>query len=238
MDAALATRIDRTRYTIDATIIKDHEFEVRSIARLHAKLKALEDEKVRLVKALALIDKTIDIVAAKGIGRVESIVTGGLHAIWGKDSKLRFVIDKKESARGYNYELLMSKGDFTGKIMESFGGSVQNIVSFLLRVILIKRFHLAKFIALDETFANIGNEKGHHYLEKSSAMLKDLCDNHGFTIMAVTHQPLLSAAADHIYQLVAHPDAPPTLRELTKEELTPDSFGNAFDEANQTQIAG
>jgi DNA repair ATPase RecN len=236
MDAAITSRIAEVRRTVNQ-INQRNLYETNAITRLHNKLGVLEKDKLLLLKAVALIDRTIAVISANGIGKIESIVTGGLHAVWGKESKLRFVIEKKETARGYSYELKMSKGDFTGKIMESFGGSVQNVVAFLLRVIMLKRFKMAKLLVLDENFANVGNEKGHHYLEKTSAMLRELCDNHGFTIMAVSHQPILSAAADQVYRLVAREDEPPLLRKLNEDERS-GSLGNAFDEADKTKIAG
>jgi ABC-type lipoprotein export system ATPase subunit len=32
-------------------------------------------------------------------------------------------------------------------------------------------------------------------------MLKEMCNSHGFTILAVTHQPLLTNSADRVYRV-------------------------------------
>jgi hypothetical protein len=83
--------------------------------------------------------------------------------------------------------------------MTSFGGGVQNVVAFLLRVILVKRFKLAKFLVLDEQFSNVSPE----YQPKVSQMLRELADL-GFTIFAVSHQPMITEAADTVYRLTVH----------------------------------
>lgn len=72
-----------------------------------------------------------------------------------KDKTLGLVVEKKEGARGYSYRLLIKHGDTVGNPMDSFGGGVQNVTAFLLRVILIKRFKLAKLLVVDESFNNV-----------------------------------------------------------------------------------
>lgn len=217
MDAELVNRISAVRATL-TRIDQQYEYETASIARFQSKLRQLESEKLQLVKAVALIDKTIQVVSANGIGKIESIVTGGLRAVFGKDSGLRLVVEKKETTRGNSYRLLVAQGDVVGNPMESFGGGVQNVVAFLLRVILIKRFKLPKLMVLDENFANVGHEKGHPYLKNASDMLRELCDNHGFTIFAVTHQPILAAAADNVYRVLSDEGLPPVLHKCTESE--------------------
>lgn len=81
--------------------------------------------------------------------------------------------------------------------MDSFGGGPVNVIAFLLRVIMVKRFKLAKFLALDESFNNVSSD----YLPLVSEMLQKLCREHGFTILAVTHQPVLAGAADRVYRI-------------------------------------
>lgn len=195
MDTAIQNRVAVLRSTA-AQIRQQVSYEEQNLARLHARIAQIEKEKGLLVMAVGLIDRCIQVVSANGIGKIESVVSGGLQMVFG-DTTMGLVLNKKEGARGSRYELLLRQGDFIGKPMDSFGGGVVNVIAFLLRVIMIKRFHLAKFLAVDESFNNVS--EGH--LKLVSEMLQKLCHDHGFTVLAVTHQPVLALAADRVYRI-------------------------------------
>lgn len=179
------------------------------LSRNQAKVTDLEKQKALNLKALAVIDKAIQVISANGIGKVESIVTDGLKLVFDQDIQL--VIERKEGARGDSYRLMVRQGDVIGPPIDTMGGGVVNVISFLLRVIMIQRFKLNKFIALDESFNNVSAD----HLPKVSEMLKSLCDDHGYTILAITQQPILACAADRVFSV----EKGPLLRELSSDEL-------------------
>jgi DNA repair exonuclease SbcCD ATPase subunit len=218
MDQALISRLGKVRATV-SSIDQRLQYETASIARSTARIKQLEEEKAELVKAVGTIDRCVQIVASNGIGKIEGIVSDGLRRVFGND-ELGLYIEKKETARGNTYRLLVRKGETVGNPMDSFGGGVQNVIAFLLRIILIKRFKLAPFIALDEQFSNVSAE----YQPKVSQMLKFLAKG-GFTIFAVSHQPTITAAADTIYEVVVDEGFPPQLRRQTKVATEDSVFG-------------
>lgn len=189
-------------------------YEQQNLARLNGKVAQIEKDKLQLVLAVNLIDRCIQVISANGIGKIESVVSGGLQMVF-NDPTMGLVISKKETARGSSFELLLRQGDFMGKPMESFGGGPVNVIAFLLRLIMIKRFKLAKFLAVDESFNNVSNEGGH--LSRVSEMLHTLAQK-GFTILAVTHQPILACAADNIYRVVPT-DGTPQLVRLDRLQL-------------------
>ncbi len=203
--------------------------ERQAITRFTNKIERLRDESAQLVKAVTLIDRCIEVISANGIGKIESIVSAGMHKVF-QDNTLGLVIEKKETARGYSYRLLIRHGDTIGNPMDSFGGGVQNVVAFLLRVILIKRFKLAKLLAVDEVFSNVSVDYI-NYIANVSAMLKTLAEDHGYTILAVTQVAELTEAAKYVYEVV--PSKPPTLRlqpSISEEEME-------AGEANQVEIS-
>lgn len=206
------------------------ENERLTITRMTNKIDRLKDEVAQLTKAVALIDKCIEVISANGIGKIESVVSAGLHRVF-DDKGLALVVEKKETARGYSYRLLIQHNDTVGNPMESFGGGVQNVVAFLLRIIFIKRFKLAKLLAVDESFANVSVDYI-NYVSNVSAMLKTLAKDHGYTILAVTQVAELAAAADHVYEVV--PTKPPTLREQSSISL--EGIGES-DETDKTEIS-
>lgn len=192
------------------------EYEEQNVQRLRDKVAQIEQDKIQLVKALGLIDKTITVISANGIGKIESIVTAGLRLVF-KDPGMAFVVEKKETAnRGNAYRLLVRKGGVTAPPMENFGGGVTNVISFLLRVILIKRFKLAKFLIVDESFNNVN---GIENQLRVSEMMTKLCNDHGYTILAVTGQKIFAQAAKHIYRVSANEEGTSVLWEEDPEEF-------------------
>lgn len=179
------------------------------IKRNQDKITELEAQKVLNTKALAVIDRATQIISQNGIGKVESIVSDGLKLVFDQDLKL--VIERKEGARGDSYRLMVQQGDVIGPPIDTMGGGVVNVISFLLRVIMIQRFKLTKFLALDESFNNVSAD----HLPKVSEMLRSLCDDHGYAILAITQQPLLACAANRVFSV----EKGPLLRELSSDEL-------------------
>ena len=214
MNQDVASRISSFR--LGATRLRQQlDYEVSAITRLQDKVRRIEEEKSSLQKALALIDRCIEVVSANGIGKIESIVTAGLQQVF-EDENIGMVVEKKETARGYAYRLLVRHGTTIGNPMTTFGGGVQNVVAFLLRVIMVKRFKLAKFICLDESFNNINGSRN---LSRMSNMLHSLANDYGFTILAITGQTKLAEAATRIYEVI--PGVPcPSLRLKTYDSIS------------------
>lgn len=217
MDQALVSRLGKVHATV-SSVAQRLEYETATITRLTSRIKQLEEEKAQLVKAVGTIDRCVQIVSANGIGKIEGIVSDGLCRVFGND-ELGLYIEKKETARGNSYRLLIRKGDVIGNPMDSFGGGVQNVAAFLLRVILIKRFKLAPFLALDEQFSNVSPE----YQARIARLLKTLAGM-GFTILAVSHQPKITSGADHVYNVTVH--CPKCSSDLTPQFNVEDDEGN------------
>ena len=195
------------------SVVQRYSFECRRGETLASRMAAIEKEKTLLVRAVGTIDRAIQIISANGIGKIEGIVTGGMRLAF-NDPTLGFAITKKEGKRGNTYEIEGIRGDVRGPFLETFGGGIWNVVGFLLRVIMIRRFNLAKVLIVDESFNNVAAV----YQPMLSRLLRDLTRNHGYVIFAVTHQPILAAAADRIYQVVPHLGEPPTLKLLDEED--------------------
>lgn len=183
--------------------------QVALLQHNRGKLQEIERSKALHVKALGVMDKAIQVVSANGIGKIESVVSDGLKLIFDTDYKL--IIERKEGARGESYRILVEKDGFMAPPIGTVGGGLVNVISFLLRVIMIQRFKLAKLVVLDESMNNVSGE----FLPKVSEMFKTLCDDHGYCVLAITQQSALAFAADKTYVV----ETGPLLRELRQEEL-------------------
>src|SRR5271168_714109 len=109
MDQALASRLGKV-HAVVSSIDQRLQYETATVSRLTSRIKQLEDEKAQLIKAVGTLDRCIQIVSANGIGKIESLVTDGLQRVFGKPD-LGLVIEKRETARGNTYRLLVQKGE-------------------------------------------------------------------------------------------------------------------------------
>lgn len=178
------TRYENRLVTLQEELVKNQK-----------RMDKLEHDKEVVVKAKKVLDLVSQTVAEKGIGKIETIVTGGMRIVFGKN--YRFVIEKKAGARGTTYRLLVEKDGVLGEPMDTNGGGIVNIVSLLLRVIMIKRWKRASFLALDEALNGVAVK----YIPKASEMLRSLASDHHFNIIAVTHQEALAKSADMAYRV-------------------------------------
>lgn len=175
-----------------------------------ARLTELADKKAHLAKCMAVLDALIQAISAKGIGRIEKVVTNGLQLVFGPN--IACVVEKNETKRGVSYRIQIKVDTPDGPVMDdpfdSFGGGVVNVTAFLLRTLLLQRFKLAKLMVLDESFNNVSEA----HLPKVSELLRSLAEDYGFDILAVTHQPTLAAQAHFAYEVSAA--GPVTLHRL------------------------
>jgi DNA repair exonuclease SbcCD ATPase subunit len=169
-------------------------------AAYETRIEEIGARKTQYLRAQIVLDQAISRVSEGGIQKIEEMVTTGLNLTF-PDMDLKFVIEKKTGARGNSYRFLVKEGEVAGPVSDTFGGGVVNVTQFLLRVIMIQRFGLARFMALDETFANVSED----YLPRVSELLRSLCDDEQFKILLVTHQPRLAAAADSVYRVSPGP---------------------------------
>ena len=158
-----------------------------------------ENDKAHYLKCNAVLDRLIQEVSAKGVGRVEAVVTQGLQLVFGP--KVSCFLERRDMAKGTTYSIKLKvqtpQGEVVGDPMDSFGGGPVNLISFLMRVLMIHRFKLSKLMVLDEAFNNVSRD----HLDAVSTLLKTLTEEHDYSILAITHQPELTAKADHVYKI-------------------------------------
>lgn len=214
MTAALTQRVSHLVTTVGGLRARREAVGLQ-LSTARKTMLDLETRKAHLIKCTAVLDKLTQEVARKGVGRVEQVVTQGLQVVFGPN--VSCILEKKEGARGTTYaiklKVVTAQGEVIGDPMDSFGGGPVNITAFLFRVLMIHRFKLARLLVLDETFNNVSRE----YLRAVSSLLKTLVEDHGYQILAVTHQPELAAQATKAYR-VSGEIGDPTLHCLTVGE--------------------
>jgi len=133
--------------------------------------------------------------------RVESLVTRGLRAVFGRnDYEFAFDVSLSRSMIGV---VPVLRSEFEGDMIETaitegHGGGIADVVSFVLRVVVLSltRPRLAPVMVLDESFRHVSPD----CLRGVATLLRELNQSAGIQFILVTHKPELLDAADVIYR--------------------------------------
>ena len=186
------SRVDRLRGQVSLV-----ETQVDSHA---AELNMLTLNLDRESSALGVL-QAIEQAWSKGFEQtLAETVSEGLSLVFGEPLALQVTSEFQRGQSAVTFSLLQHDNEATD-IMEAEGGSVVNVASFLLRVLLLMaiRPSLRKTIILDEPFTGISME----HIPAAAKLLRKLVDESGLQIIMVTHEPALAEQADVVYEVDA-----------------------------------
>lgn len=155
----------------------------------------------RLIKAVEVTQVAGQARREELRDRVESLVTQGLQAVFRRtDYRFSFDVELKRGKFGA-YPFLYSQ--FRGKelkasIVDGHGGGIADVVSFLLRVVVLclQRPRVSPVLVLDESFRHVSPG----CLRGVAQLLRELNRMIGIQFILVTHKEELLDAADVIYR--------------------------------------
>lgn len=152
-------------------------------------------------KGTEILQAAIELRRAELRDRVESLVTRGLRAVF-RRADMEFFFEARVHG-GVVGILPALRSTFKGSpievgIVEGHGGGVSDVISFLLRVVVLSlaRPRLALVLVLDEPFRHVSLE----YLRGCATLLRELNRTAGIQFVLVTHKPDLLDAADVVYR--------------------------------------
>lgn len=163
---------------------------------LETEISKLDEENILLEKVSGLFKHLLDTLLDEKKKDIEHLVTYGLKTVF-VDQDLKFHIDIETKYGGISTTFRTEQvGVAEGDVLESFGGGIVNLESFLLRVLTLFQTKLSPFLFLDESFSHLSEE----YVENCSLLLNNLCKKLGLTICAITHKDLMPYYADKTYK--------------------------------------
>jgi len=152
----------------------------------------------KLLEEVGVILASMEHAWRKGFeGALTSMVSRGLTLVLGEQT--HFTLRSKSRGGTPGLEFALEQGGVEMDIMEAKGGTIVNLVNFLLRlaVILAAQPPLRRVIVLDEAFAHVSAE----YVPALAALIRQLCDETGVQIILVTHDPAFADSADVVYEV-------------------------------------
>ena len=184
-------------------LVENHGQRLAVVARIQKQLEAATQRCRSSESELELEEKAQQVLLAleevwrKDFERnIEEIITEGIQLVFGDD--LDFVVETKVERGASAIEFFIERNESTIDI-DSDGGSMVQVVSFILRLILIKahRPQLRQFVAIDEAFNGVDE----NHMPAVGSLLRKMVDESRVQILFVTHNPVFIEYADVVYEI-------------------------------------
>lgn len=148
------------------------------------------------IKARLLLETYSEVEQETLKAKVEDLVSAGLQTIFGGD--YRFRIESKTLRGQAAMDFTITKGLIERDPMDSHGGGLVNIVSLVLRLVIVALTPgMGRTVVLDEPFAQVSQG----YIEAVGDFCRQLVDSTGIQLLIVSHEPEIAERADQAYRL-------------------------------------
>lgn len=137
--------------------------------------------------------------ADRAQGVVANLVTTGLRLVFGE--QYTFKIETKILRGLPHLDMWIQTEEEDLDIVDSHGGGLAEVVSFLLRVVMVVLDSSAtehKTLILDEPFSHLSDG----YVPRMASFLRTLVDQTGVQLIVVSHEKELAQEADFAYEFV------------------------------------
>jgi DNA repair exonuclease SbcCD ATPase subunit len=168
-----------------------------SVSNMKKDLSGMADREVLLRKCIVVIQRLADLKKEETTKKVERLVSFGLQTVFANNT-YQFHIQSEVTRDNVNYTFTVERDGVETDIIESSGGGVVNVVSFLLRLIIVLFSRgQRRVLILDEPFSNLSE----NYHENLGKLLGILSKRTGVQIIMVSHQPKVEPEDARVYTL-------------------------------------
>lgn len=203
----LAGHVDAVGHDCRALALACAQFEgqiqalSQEIAEAEERLKQANLDAEELSQTLAILQGLEAAWKKTFEDALATVVSRGLSLIFDKPMRLDIISEISRGASAVEFKLTTGEGEdaITTDIMTAEGGSVVEITTFLLRILLIlaSRPPLRRVIIIDESFRMVEDNK----VPVLAQMVRELVDRLGIQVLLVTHMPAFGDAADVVYSV-------------------------------------
>lgn len=184
---SLCKRADRIEAKHDMLANQESEYETE--------IDESRDEIMVLEKVEHLYKHLLDKYVHRYAESFSEIVTEGLQSIfYDQDLAFDVVVDQKHGKVWVDFETV--ENGVRGQSLESFGGGVSSVQSLLLRLLVLLKKELARYLILDESLAALSEE----YVENAGQFIKKMCRELGVRVLLITHNKAFLEHADNSYE--------------------------------------
>jgi DNA repair ATPase RecN len=170
-------------------------FYTKTLEDINSSLTELLEDLDVTKKANAVLSGLVSTRIVSVKDKIEKIINEGLSIIF--DDAITIEINESVKRSKTEFSMNIKSGTFEGG-QESFGGGVLSVIAFLLKVVTNLLARKAKLLVFDESLTFVSKE----YQERLSVFIRKLCEDLDYTIVLISHQPLLSSMAHTRYLTV------------------------------------
>lgn len=171
----------------------DRERVKESLSSFRSEKGALENDLQILEQVNFYLNSVVDKSITENKSFIEGLVNKCLYSVFG-NFKIE-ICEKKNGPRIIRYfEVTNTDTGVSGGI-ETHGGGVFAVISFLFKFIISYKFKFYPFLLLDEPFSFVSEK----YRQNLSLFIRELCKEFGYTIIIITHEPEFAEFADQSF---------------------------------------
>ena len=159
---------------------------------INLKIEHIDSELELTKQANQVLSNLVSVRINTVKGSIESIINEGLALIF--DEPITVEIQESVKRGKTEFAMVIKKQDFEGG-SESFGGGVLSVIAFLLKVVTNLISKKARIQVYDESLTFVSVQ----YQERLGMFIRKLCDDLDYTIVLISHQPVLSSMAHMQY---------------------------------------
>lgn len=190
--------------------------------KLLLELATKQDDRSTLEQTQALLRELTNILIEKEIKPIQEFVTYGIQNVF-SDRDLEFSIVRKDTGTNTKYEFWLRDGLIEAPIDNNFGGSVLEVCSLMLRLMVIKRLKKATVLFMDEFFTGVDSRHRINLIQ----LLRTLCSKAEFDILLITHQDDFVTGADKVLKAYRTQDGL-KIKEVVPDDKVPVTVDSLF----------
>lgn len=204
MTSSVATRASVVSKRIEA-IANDYQRKLAVVERLQTQFDVASADEKRFLTQVEQEEKAQAVLLALEAAwrkdfekSVEQVVTEGIQLVFESNDYFTVITKVERGASAIEFELETEDG-IVQNILEGDGASIGQVVSFLLRVLLILAHKpaLRKIVILDEPFVGLHDDR----LPRLQTLLRKIVDETGVQLIMVTHNNSFIDVGDVTYEV-------------------------------------
>lgn len=212
LDDLKLDRLDSVSRKIDRLSAEERALKKR-IDTLKSEISSGRDRIAVLEKVEELFKFLLDKYVHQYAESFSAVVTEGLQAIFhDQDLEFEVVVSQKRGKIWIDFETVQN--GVRGPSLEAFGGGVSSVQSLLLRILVLLKSGLARYLILDESLAALSEE----YVGNAGEFIAKMCDELGVTVLLITHNKAFLDHADKAY--IAKPSPVNGVERTVLEEIS------------------
>ena len=177
-----------------------YEERQKLFENITAKL-TVDKGKVEVYKSVNLLFEKASVIARKKIkDEIELLVTHGLQTIFEDPNitfRVEFVSRRNQIEADFYLEWVEQEKKIRGNIVDSFGGGFIDIISMILRLVVLELLGISGPLFLDEPGKMLSNT----YIPNFGKFLVEMSKTFHRQIILITHNELLSEYAEKTFNV-------------------------------------